>query len=340
MKELILPWPAKELSPNARNRWSKDEDDALRAAICAGSTMAEIAHASGRTVGSARNRAWNLGLLKSRSWTKEELDLLKALYSRVPLNCAEIAQRIGRTTDAVELKASRMGFGDPRRPKKRQEDIKPRNKYATIEEARVAIGNSTRLRIAEKGHPKGAMGLRHSEETKAAISVKSKEARSDPDSRFNTDAYRQGSSDRMLASVKAGKMRSGYSRSRGGKREDLEGVYFRSAWEANYARYLNMLIRNGDIASWEFEPQTFEFIKIKRGTRAYTPDFKVFAHDGSHVWHEVKGWMDAKSKTRLARFARYFPDEKLIVVDAKWFKSANKTIGHILAGWENGTVHV
>jgi len=144
----------------------------------------------------------------------------------------------------------------------------------------------------------------------------------------------------MLRRIVDGKMNTGgYSRTRGGKRDDLGGLYFRSAWEANYARYLNFLVSKGEIVGWAFEPRTFEFEKIKRGTRAYTPDFRVDLVGGGHEWHEVKGWMDEKSKTRLARFARYFPAEKLIVIDQAWFKSASKTIARMLPNWEGGTVH-
>jgi hypothetical protein len=39
--------------------------------------------------------------------------------------------------------------------------------------------------------------------------------------------------------------------------------------------------------------------------------------DGSHEWHEVKGWMDTKSKTRQKRFSKYFPDEKVRIVGKK-----------------------
>ena len=41
----------------------------------------------------------------------------------------------------------------------------------------------------------------------------------------------------------------------GGKREDLGGLYVRSAWEANYCRYLSWLIEQGEIT-----PQTGEAI--------------------------------------------------------------------------------
>lgn len=43
-------------------------------------------------------------------------------------------------------------------------------------------------------------------------------------------------------------------RSKGGIRPDL-GRYFRSAWEANIARYLNFLQKHGEIESWEYESE-------------------------------------------------------------------------------------
>lgn len=182
--------------------------------------------------------------------------------------------------------------------------------------------------------------MKHTEETRAVLSERSKAMWRNPESKINSQESAQKRSDLMLRRIVDGKMNAGgYSRTRGGKRDDLGGLYFRSAWEANYARYLNFLVSKGEIAGWAFEPKTFEFEKIKRGTRAYTPDFRVDLVGGGHEWHEVKGWMDDKSKTRLARFARYFPAEKLIVIDQSWFKSASKTIARMLPNWEGGTVH-
>ena len=83
----------------------------------------------------------------------------------------------------------------------------------------------------------------------------------------------------------------------GGKREDL-GFYVRSGWEANYARYLKWLVSIRHIARWEYEPETFEF-PVKRGSRFYTPDFKITNLDGTIEFHEVKGWMDQASRTRI-----------------------------------------
>lgn len=120
----------------------------------------------------------------------------------------------------------------------------------------------------------------------------------------------------------------------GGKRDDLNGQYFRSGWEANYARYLNWLIERKEIQRWEFEPDTFEFEGIKRGSKFYTPDFKVFENDGTYKYHEVKGWMDAKSKTKLKRMAKYHPQETIVLIDSPVYRSIAKAMKSIIPNWE------
>ncbi len=102
----------------------------------------------------------------------------------------------------------------------------------------------------------------------------------------------------------------------GGKR-----FYSRSKAEYFFAKYLEFLKANGSIQGWLYEPETFWFLEIKRGVRSYKPDFKVIELDGSHWWAEVKGYMDAKSKTKLKRFAKYYPGEKLRVIDSKWIQT-------------------
>lgn len=124
-----------------------------------------------------------------------------------------------------------------------------------------------------------------------------------------------------------------HSRASGGHREDL-GIYVRSIWEANWARYLNWLIAQGEIVSWEYEPDTFEFSKIKRGTRFYTPDFKVTNKDGSVEYHEVKGYMDQKSRTKLDRMSRYHPEVKVVLVDEACYRAMARQLKRVLPGWE------
>jgi hypothetical protein len=120
----------------------------------------------------------------------------------------------------------------------------------------------------------------------------------------------------------------------GGKREDLGGMYFRSSWEANWARYLNWLKSIGEIVSWEYECETFEFHKIKRGSRFYTPDFKVINKDGTIERHEVKGYMDQRSQTKLNRMAKYYPEIKLILIDKKYYRAVADKVSKLIPNWE------
>ena len=126
-----------------------------------------------------------------------------------------------------------------------------------------------------------------------------------------------------------------FTNRKGGRRSDLGGLYFRSSWEANYARYLNFLRRNGEFFEWRFEPDTFEFKKIKKGTRFYTPDFKLTFEDGHIEYHEVKGWDYPRGRTQRKRFAKYYPHLKLVLIDQDWFKAIKKQgIDKLIPNWE------
>lgn len=120
----------------------------------------------------------------------------------------------------------------------------------------------------------------------------------------------------------------------GWKEIDGKKFYFRSKWEANYAKYLQFLKVHNQIKEWEHEPQTFWFEGIKRGVVSYLPDFKITRSDGTHYWIEVKGWLDPRSNTKIKRFAKYFPEEKLIVIDSKWFSKNNKQMKFLIKTWE------
>jgi hypothetical protein len=122
-------------------------------------------------------------------------------------------------------------------------------------------------------------------------------------------------------------------RSKSGRRKDLNDRYFRSAWEANYARYLNFLIKNKKIIRWEYEVDVFEF-PIKRGSRAYLPDFKVWITESTFEYHEVKGYMDQRSATKIKRMGKYHPEIKLLVVDSPIYKGIAASVSPLIQGWE------
>lgn len=113
----------------------------------------------------------------------------------------------------------------------------------------------------------------------------------------------------------------------------VRGIRFRSKAEANYAAYLEWLVKVRAIRAWSYEPLTFWFKGIRRGVVTYKPDFDVMPNVGTREYHEVKGYMDARSKTALARMARYFPDEKVIVIDSKHMAALKRQVSGIVPGW-------
>ena len=118
-------------------------------------------------------------------------------------------------------------------------------------------------------------------------------------------------------------------------RPEFPGVRFRSRWEANYARYLNWRVKHGEIARWEYEVETFWFLQIKRGVRSYTPDFKIYPLDGEPYFIELKGYMDAKSLTKLKRMRIYHPEVRVELVASGDYKALAKSIKHLIPGWES-----
>ena len=110
-------------------------------------------------------------------------------------------------------------------------------------------------------------------------------------------------------------------------------IYFRSGWEVNYAHYLQWLKDKVQITEWEFEPHTFWFEGIRRGTVSYLPDFRVTTLAGTQEYHEVKGRMDARSATKIRRMARYHPAVKLLVIDAVMYRAMAAQLGRLVPGW-------
>lgn len=129
-----------------------------------------------------------------------------------------------------------------------------------------------------------------------------------------------------------------HKRVKAGVRLDIGPMHFRSGWEANMGRYYNFLIRSGAILKWEYEPTTFWFLEIKRGTRSYLPDFKIWPINGEPYFVELKGYMDAKSKTKLKRMKKYYPNVRVDLVDAKAYQAIARTVRALIPAWEGGEV--
>ena len=87
---------------------------------------------------------------------------------------------------------------------------------------------------------------------------------------------------------------------RGGYKPCL-GVSVRSGWENNVLLWLNE-----KKIKWDYEPKSFYFEEVTRGTKGYIPDIWL---EGEKVWIEVKGYMSSVDKTKIKRFKKYYPEE-------------------------------
>lgn len=320
--------------------WTKEDNEFLIENYT-DMTRKEIGDYLGRSEGSVRTKCHRIGLntKKESQWTEEELSLLKELYSQndgLWFSLDEIADKIGRSRWGVAMKASRIGLGDYER--KKPGGRIERRKFKGDREAELKYRSEVmRNWYKNNEHPRGFSGKYHSEETKKIIKKKSQEyfdneLPMETAIRINKSMETRLKNYGTLAPIhfREGNM---YSRTKGGKREDLNDMYFRSSWEANYARYLNFLMDNEEIIKWEYEVDKFDF-PVERGTREYTPDFKIFENDGRIVYHEVKGWMDAKSKTKLKRMAKYYPEEVVIIVGEDEYKAISKQVRNLIPNWE------
>jgi hypothetical protein len=99
-----------------------------------------------------------------------------------------------------------------------------------------------------------------------------------------------------------------------------EPIFFRSSWEYYYAIFLEKLKQERKIIEWKHEPKCFWFEGIKRGVVSYLPDFCILHNNNTEEWSEVKGYFDSKSQTKMKRMAKYYPQVKIRLVGAEWFK--------------------
>jgi hypothetical protein len=170
-------------------------------------------------------------------------------------------------------------------------------------------------------------GFKHTDAAKEKMAKATMNAWADQNHFFNSNEHRQNLSDRSSRLQQERPSLNRYSRGNGqhcvfnGKK-----IWLRSSCEVVYAEYLQLLFTNKQIKQWQYEPETFWFEKIKRGCRSYKPDFKITNIDGSEEYHEVKGWMDNKSKTKIKRMAIYYPKTKLVIIGEKEIKEIKKIL--------------
>lgn len=309
-------------------KWTESEDQTLKSLQFTKSYQ-EIGQLLGRTTSSVRNRCYVLGITgKRRDLTADDLAVISEWYSarenkfQDELKLDDLAKLLGRTKNLVSRAAKQMGL------------TKQNRKQSPLSKQRVSKRQKDYLETHP--HPRGMLGKPQTDFAKQQVSKASKERWTSKTplereiqrvKRNVTMLEKYGTTNVML------NQSNPYSRTKSGKRADLDNMFFRSAWEANYARYLNFLKQQGEIEAWEYEPKTFVFEGETRGGITYLPDFKVVYRDGSHEWHEVKGWMDAKSKSKLKKMARFYPNEIVIVIGADEYRAIAKWSG-LIEGWE------
>ena len=327
------------------SRWSTEEVNILKREYSKGSSPEEISRKIKRSTGAIKNKAYKLKITNNPNFTDEELKFIKENYKT--MNLRELSKVLGREqnytnvcrkakelelTDKSKLKISKDGTPVKGRYKLKRSKIR---KYATKEERNAASSERMIAWHKKNPHPRGMLGKTHSEPFKKEMSKRLKKAWKDPNHKFNSEEFRDNLSERMSSQMVKRIKKGGniYSSAKGGTRTDL-GFYVRSRWEANVARYLKYLQEKGSIYKWEYEPDTFWFEGIKRGTRSYTPDFKIWEKSDSKPYYwEVKGYMDPKSKTRLKRMEKYHPEVKIHLIMQKEYSSITK-YSALIKNWE------
>lgn len=274
----------------------------------------------GQTV---HDRLTKLGIFTDKKYfTEDEMFFLREHYLNYVLDgkLNELAKKMGRHKSLICRQAAKIGLTDLSRPKKLLANYKN------------TMTQTTRDKRSNKSPMKGK---KHTPETIEKISKSGFEQQAkinaDPDRRAEITKkiietkHERGNlvNERQKQTWKAG------WREIGGKRK-----YFRSRWEANYARYLEFLKTSNQIKDWQHEAKVFWFDGIKRGCMSFLPDFQITELNDSLAYHEVKGWMDDRSKTKIRRMAIYHPDVPLTIIDAKWFKNNNKSLMLSIYGWE------
>jgi hypothetical protein len=114
---------------------------------------------------------------------------------------------------------------------------------------------------------------------------------------------------------------------------DGKRMYLKSNWERRYALYLNYMKQQSHIIDWDYEPDTFWFKGVKRGTNNYKPDFRILFPSGKYEYVEVKGHAVAKDLTKWKRMKKYHPTVNLRVVDGEFFKEYGKYLKKIIEQW-------
>lgn len=229
-----------------------------------------------------------------------------------------IAKELGRTKQFISRKAKELGL----------------TSYNRKDSKEMKKAKSKRIKKWHKTHehPKGMQGKHHTKEVLEKLKAANKRYFENL-----TEEEKLKRTKKILKSRfknKTTNARKNVSWKGGHRKIGNKKIYFRSSWEYNYALYLQYLKRTKKIKKWEYEAELFYFEGIKRGCVSYKPDFRVTRNDDSVYYVEIKGWMDAASKTKLKRMAKYYPEIELVLIDSPKYKAFKKEWQDKLKNWE------
>ncbi|MCX6743048.1 MAG: hypothetical protein NT116_02310, partial [Candidatus Parcubacteria bacterium] len=123
---------------------------------------------------------------KMNIFTQKDLDYLKENYKnyRNKGKLKELPVELGRTKEFLSRKAKMLGLTD-------------KDNHISMKFMSEEFSIRAKKYILEKGHPKGMLGKNHSKKFKVDASKRLKDLWNDPNSKFNSDEFRQKKSDYM-----------------------------------------------------------------------------------------------------------------------------------------------
>jgi len=263
---------------NNCNHYSSNELDFLKKNYMLMSHT-EMGNILGRTINSVRNKCHKQGLVqKENEWTDAQLDYLKESYSGVQysedLPLDKVSQFIGKLKSNVCRKARQLGLTNINREHKKKKKLRIPI-FSSKEELSKHVSQRMKKWYEENDHPRGTLGMKHTEETKIKISIANKTYFENAPAWKIEDAILKAAKTRVRNGTQPTMNRATASWGCGWRVIGGIRKYYRSKWEANYARYLEWLKSKGEIQGWLHEPETFWFDGIKRGCLSYLPDFRV-----------------------------------------------------------------
>ena len=289
-----------------------------------------------KTEGQLRGMKERLNLnQKFNPFTDEEKSKIENFYNNNlnEIDLDNFAKTLGRQKTSISRYARKVGLTKDNRPFSEDSINKRKNSLLRFRnsdkyQSKIKPQQTQLLTYyAQNKHPMGMKDKHHSDLTRNKMSLSRIEL-------FESMSYEEKHAIAMKA-VETKRKNGGfhttsnaYSRCKGGFRKDI-GCYFRSAWEANIARILNLFR-----IEWLYECKRFSFDNETNGVLSYQPDFYLPQYN---KWIEVKGWMDEKSKKRLELFKKYYPEEfsNLILIENKEYIKISNKYSLVIDNWES-----